>query len=151
MMLDTGILLVELARIKAQEATLAARKTAIEADLVRELSLQKKATVSVVLVNGETLKGTLVSPQRVSYDADRLRGALSKVQWVKVTTAALDKVKLEAAVVAQVVDAQVVADCATITDTKPYVRVSGAYDANSAIPTPISTRKVVRRKGVAGR
>lgn len=120
-------LLLKIAHMKSLQDALAAQIATTQEELMVDMNARGLHTVSRVLDNGDTIKGTLVAPSRVSIDADRLKNVLSAAQWKKVTTLVLDKAKLEAAAAINVVDPNMVAACSTITDTKPYIKVSGKY------------------------
>ena len=119
-------MLLKLAAIKAKTQALNEEHETIAKALVERMVANGQKTISTG-IDGEEIKGTLVQAQRVKYDEDRLKGALTAKQWGKVTTAVLDKTKLEAAIVIGEVDPNTVAACSTVTDTKPYVKISGQY------------------------
>jgi hypothetical protein len=129
-------LLIDLARIKALQDELAAEKANVQGQLSEALIQKGQKTLTATLDGGEQIIGTLVQAQRVTYDADRLKNALDARQWGKVTTQVLDKAKLEAAVVSQVVDANVVASCASVADNAPYIKVSGTYSPKALVDPP---------------
>lgn len=117
-------LLIDLVQIKVEEAQLAQRKEQVEKDLVEALEAAGDKTVSVN-IDGHIAKGTLVKGTRVVIDAERLKKALPARIWGKVTKQVVDNTLLEAAVAIGDVDANVVADCSTVNDVRPFVRVTG--------------------------
>lgn len=116
--------LVALAQLKATEEALKKEKAVIEARLIAGMTSAGKDKVQAD-VDGETISGTVVRPERTTIDADGLSHDLTPKQWEKVSTRVLDKEKLEAAVVQKIVDITVVQRHSETTPTKPYVRVSG--------------------------
>lgn len=148
-------LLVEQARIKAQIEALQHQAEAVGESLIEALVAEGKKSISVTLDSGDAVKGTLVEPQRVTYDEGRLETAVGPKVWSKVTKRVLDKAKLEAAITMGDVDANVVAACAQVADSKPYVRISGAKGANMAYTAPVTKvtpamkKRVKIKKGAA--
>lgn len=127
--------LLDLAVAKA-EAKVAAEKVALaERTLIDRLHNAGQKTVSVVLTNGDAVKGTLVEPQTVTIDEDALKKRLGATLWKKVTKTVLDKAKLEAAVSIGEIKQTTVAEVSTIKDIKPSVRVSGTYAPEDAQET----------------
>jgi hypothetical protein len=116
--------LVRLASIKSAVEQLGREKSEVEARLLVALEAHGTSSVSTT-VDGETIKGTRVAPQRVTIDPDKVKAALTAAQWKKVTKQVLDSDLLEAAVKMKEVDANVVAQASEVKDTKPYIKVSG--------------------------
>lgn len=140
-------LLVTLAALKADEKRLAEKKAEVEKALCDALTKAGQKTVSIPLDNGKVLKGTLVEGQRVVYDSDRLQKTLGPKVWPKVSKSVLDATKLEAAITMGIVDPNVVAQCADVKDSKPYVKVSGDTPVSTyVIPVQKVKKVVVRRK-----
>lgn len=139
--------LVALARIKVQAEDLAAEKTTIEARIIT--ALEKKGQKSLVVMEGANkVSGTLVAPQRVTVDEERLRKALTAKDWKTITRLVLDKTLLEAAVAVNQIDANVVAQCSDVKDTKPYIKVSG--DVRAIGTAPAAKKRAVRPKPRSG-
>jgi len=131
--------LLQLAQMKYEIAQLNEKKAVIEDRIIASLNRKGQKTVSTK-INGAEVKGTIVAPQRVVIDEQKVRNALDAKMWRKVTRLVLDKDKLEAAVAIGDVDANVVAQCSEIKDTKPYVKVTGDLQASSVAAPP--SRKV---------
>ena len=135
--------LLELARIKAQSEALAVQKAEVEARLAQDLRSKGQKTLTATVAGAE-VKGTLVAPQRVTIDEQKIHDALDAKTWKKVTKQVLDTDKLEAAVALGDVDANVVAAASDIKDTKPYVKVTGDIKAVAAAGYPVPA-KVTRQ------
>lgn len=132
-------LLVQLAAIKAQIDALTEQKNVIETALCDALVAAGKKSTSITLADtGDQIKGTLVAVQRVVYDEERLKKALGSKVWPKVVKEVLDKEKLEANIVAGVIDAVTVASCTEVKDNKPYVKISGSYSPQAAVSSAVS-------------
>lgn len=116
--------LVRMATIKAAIEVLTVEKREVETRLVEGMKTSQVKS-STADIDGETIKGTLVEAERVTIDEAKLKKALSAAQWKKVTTLVLDKEKLEAAVVQNIVDGQLVAGASEIKQNKPYIKVTG--------------------------
>jgi hypothetical protein len=120
--------LLELAAAKAAAKEAAQRVVASEARLIEAMHKAGQKTVSAVLADGEAVKGTLVEPQSVVIDEERLKKAVGASMWKKVTKTVLDKTKLEAAVAIGEIDQNTVAAVSTLKDIKASVRVSGTFN-----------------------
>jgi hypothetical protein len=140
-------LLLDLARIKALEDELAKQKAAVQESLVTALKAVGQKTASATTDNGDSIKGTLVEAQRVTYDEDRLKKALGAPVWKKVTKQVLDKQKLEAEITVGAVDPNVVAGCASVADNKPYVKVTGSYSPSTLVDLPIGEVTIKNASG----
>lgn len=119
--------LLDLALLKNRAKEIAHDIGEAESRLIESMHKAGQKTTSVSLPSGDTVKGTLVEPQTVVIDEDRLKKALGAKQWAKVTKTVLDKVKLEAAVALGDIDTPTIASVSTIKDIKPSVRVSGTF------------------------
>lgn len=124
----TAIELLALASAKAKAKQAAQDVVDAETRLIEAMHKAGQKTVSTVLPDGEAIKGTLVEPQTVVIDEDRLKNAIGAAKWKKVTKTVLDKAKLEAAVAIGEIDQNTVASVSTLKDIKASVRVSGQYN-----------------------
>lgn len=77
-------------------------------------------------------QATVVYGENVVYDEDAIVEALPPALLEKVTTTRIDRKKLETMVLAGVVDAQLVADNATIKPRKPFVKISEHRESEPA-------------------
>jgi len=117
--------LLRLATIKAAIKSLGEEQDAIEARLVKSIQDKGRRSLTVQVEDGPRVRGTVVAGTRMVLHEDKLRQQLDAKQWEKVSTRVLDKEKLEAAVVQNIVDAQVVAAASEEFPNKPYIRVTG--------------------------
>ena len=146
--------LLDLALLKAQQKALGTQIIDAEKAVIDAMRATGQKTVSATLGSGDTVNGTLVEPQSVVIDEDRLKGVLGPKMWGKVTKAVLDKGALEARVAVGDIDANIVAGCSTLKDIKPSVRISGSYtptDVDETIRAVAITDEAGRVKPAAKR
>ena len=121
-------MLVQLAKARKAEAAAIEEREAAQSVLVNAMKAKKRRTASVVLPEDRgTINGTLIEAQRIVYDETKLKAKVGRTVWTKITKLVLDKEKLEAAVSLELVDPIILAECSTVTDNKPYVRVTGTF------------------------
>lgn len=149
--------LYRLAALKRALENLENEKAQVEARLVESLQRSGHKSLSAD-IDGVKIKGTLCAPTRVVIDEARLKASLDAAQWKKVTSLKLDKEKLEAAVVQNIVDRNVVAAVSDELDSKPYIRVSGKIpdDAVSVAnshgqPKPAASKRVAAKRAATVR
>lgn len=119
-------LLVELADIKLQAARLAAREKQVKKDILAQLKQSKFKSTSVTMGLG-TFKATLVEPETVVIDPERLKLKVGAQLWEKITVRVLDTGKLDEVVASGQITKVQVADCSEIKASEPYIRTSGTY------------------------
>lgn len=142
--------LIELALMKKHRDVAAERYALAEKRAIDALKAAGQKTVSAVFPDGETVKGTLVQPQRVIIDEERLKKALPAPKWKKVVKEVLDKDKLEAAVALGEIDTNIVAGVSSVVDSKASVRLSG--DATLvALEEQVAENKAVTIRDSTGR
>lgn len=69
-------------------------------------------------------QATVVAGDTVSYDEAKLRQTIAPAVWANIITEKVDRSKLEAMVLAGVINAHVVAECATIKPRKAFIKLS---------------------------
>lgn len=116
--------LIALAKIKAAQDALAKEKSEVETRLLKELVSKGIKTLDVILTDSVEVKGTVVQPERTTIDADGLERDLTKKQWEAVSKRVMDKELLEAAVVQNIVDINVVQAHSETKPTKAFVKVT---------------------------
>lgn len=98
-----------------------------QALFVKEMEALNRKT----LTNDDT-KVTVVSGSTTKYDERGLAKALGAPLWNKITKKSLDKAKLEDLVNDGTIDINVVAQHATVTPSKPFVRFSAVLPDDNA-------------------
>lgn len=108
-----------LQRLKSEAEAASLRFEEQQATVIKMMEAQGRKTLKTAEV-----KATLVERVVPKYDEHGLRKALGAPMWTKVTKKVLDKVKLEKMVDEGEIDLNVVAQYATVTPSKPYIRFS---------------------------
>jgi hypothetical protein len=105
--------------------------------------MQKSGDTTLVAYDSDTLPitavmGTLVESEVEEIDQERLKKALGATTWNKLTTASLDKKKLQDAMARGLVDPNVVAQCSSPVKRKPYIKITekGGVSAQPSWPSP---------------
>ncbi len=110
--------LAAIGRLKARIEELTAELEVLEAEVLPVM----KAYEKTFDYGGDSYTG--VFPTRTYYNEATLRRALGEKIWKQVEKVSLDRDKLGGLVTAGVVKAELVAEHATVTDVKAYVRVT---------------------------
>ena len=125
--------LVEFATTKVTLDTYEQMKKDQQADLVQEFKDGGFKSHSVA-ADGMKVTGTLVEPERVKIDEERLKKAVGTEVWNRITSRTLDKKKLEALLALGEIDPNVVASCSE-TSVSPYIKIAmKETDANPDLP-----------------
>jgi hypothetical protein len=146
-------LLLTMRQLKAEVKKAQARihnednESGVEDQLVK--FMQKTSTTTLVAYDSDTMPitavmGTLVESEVEEIDQERLKKALGATTWNKLTTASLDKKKLQDAMARGVVDPNVVAQCSSPVKRKPYVKITEKGGVSSQPTWPSPSTKVTK-------
>jgi len=97
-----------------------AKKKEVQATLVEQLKARKVTTIQG---GDDEIRITVVENEYVNYDPEQLKDALTAAQWKRIRKEDVDKDKLAAEVAAGNIDPKVVAQCAFVTTSSPYIRI----------------------------
>lgn len=127
------MMLARFATTKANLDVLEARKKEEQAELVAQFKDKGTKSYSVE-ADGFRVTGTLVEPERIKIDEERLKKAVGAEVWNRISTKTLDKKKLEALLALGEIDANVVASCSE-SSVSPYIKIAmKETDANPDLP-----------------
>lgn len=129
--LDVAIEELRAAKAKLERAQLA--KDLAEERVLELLDGRGEKTHLSSLSNG--WMATAVYGETVTYDEERLTRELSTKDWDAVTVRKIDRRLLEAHVMSGVVDAHLVAECATIKPRKPFIKLTEHRESQPEEPS----------------
>ena len=116
-------LLEGLATHKEKREILEAQYTQAEAELIDLLGEASEATVTAVL-GTNTLRGTLVQPEVLDVDLDKLKASVTRYRFTRVTKRVVDLPALKASLAAGVIPPKTFKGFTSRRLTKPYIKVT---------------------------
>jgi hypothetical protein len=115
----------ELFRLTQERAEILERIEALQAraDKRKDKIISEMERRGVTALENEKLRVSYVQQERVSYNLDSLRQRLSPALFRKITKQVVDPTALSGMVQMGKVEPEIVADCSTVTPSKPYIVV----------------------------
>lgn len=110
-----------LERIEALQARADKRKEKIVAEMERR---------GIKALENDKFRVSYVQQERVDYSLDALKNSLTPALFRRITKPVVDREALSGMVQMGKVSAEVVADCSTITTSKPYIVVKSKSNGN---------------------
>jgi len=111
-----------LERIEALQARADKRKEKIIAEMEQR---------GITAVENEKFRVSYVAQERVSYSLDHLRQRLSPALFRKITKQVVDTTALSGMVQMGKIEPEIVADCSTVSQSKPYIVVKSKSNGGS--------------------